>query len=146
MSCGVGHRYSLDLALLWLWHRTVAVALTRPLAWEPPYATGTALKSKQTNRKPIINLILLHVIPTTRSYHLTKHSCTIINNLVSIISLEFSCIDMWLMCFFMFRPWTVVILHLKFSIWHIIHIKQIIKCYSVNACPSTSKEVYILFF
>jgi len=27
MSCGVGHRHGLDLALLWLWHR-LAVATT----------------------------------------------------------------------------------------------------------------------
>ena len=26
VSCGVGHRYSLDLAMLWLWHRLVAAA------------------------------------------------------------------------------------------------------------------------
>ena len=32
--------------LLWLWCRPVAVALIRPLAWELPYATGAALKSK----------------------------------------------------------------------------------------------------
>ena len=44
MSCGVGHRGSLDLALLWLWCRPAAVAPIRPLAWEPPYASGTALK------------------------------------------------------------------------------------------------------
>ena len=31
-----------DLALLW--RRLAAVALTRPLAWEPPYAAGVALK------------------------------------------------------------------------------------------------------
>ena len=36
--------------LLWLWCRLAAVALIRPLAWEPPYAVGTALKSKQTNK------------------------------------------------------------------------------------------------
>ena len=37
-------------ALLWLWHRLAAAALTRPLAWELPYAAGAALKSKkQTN-------------------------------------------------------------------------------------------------
>ena len=34
--------------MLWLWllHRlaAVAAALIRPLAWEPPYATGAALK------------------------------------------------------------------------------------------------------
>ena len=27
-----------DLVLLWLWHRLVATALIRPLAWEPPCA------------------------------------------------------------------------------------------------------------
>ena len=29
-----------DLALLWLWCRLAAIALIRPLAWEPPYAAG----------------------------------------------------------------------------------------------------------
>ena len=52
VSCGVGCRHSLDLALLWLWHRPVATAPIRPLAWEPPYAMGAALekgkKHKQT--------------------------------------------------------------------------------------------------
>ena len=46
MSCGVGLRRGLDLALLWLWCRPSAVALIHPLAWERPYATGAALKSK----------------------------------------------------------------------------------------------------
>ena len=36
-----------DLALLWLWHRAAAVTLARPLAREPPYAAGAALKSKK---------------------------------------------------------------------------------------------------
>ena len=47
MSCGVGHRHGLDLALLWLWHRLAAVALIRPLAWEPPNVEGVALKKKK---------------------------------------------------------------------------------------------------
>lgn len=41
-SCGVAHRYGLDLELLWhrlvaaarIWHRLVAVAWIRHLAWE----------------------------------------------------------------------------------------------------------------
>ena len=37
--------------LLWLWCRPAAVALTGPLAWEPPCAAGEALKSK-TNKRP----------------------------------------------------------------------------------------------
>ena len=43
-SCGVVCRCGSDLALLWLWHRPAAVAPVRPLAGEPPYATGAALK------------------------------------------------------------------------------------------------------
>ena len=51
MSCGVGHRLGLDLALLWLWYRLAAVGLIRPLAWELPQAVGAALKSKKTKTK-----------------------------------------------------------------------------------------------
>jgi len=47
VSCGVGHRHGLDLALLWLWCRPAAVAPIRPLAWEPPYAMGVALKKER---------------------------------------------------------------------------------------------------
>ena len=49
------------LLWLWLWHRPLATALIRPLAWEPPYAAGAAQeiekkkkrkkKRKQTNKK-----------------------------------------------------------------------------------------------
>ena len=50
MNCGVGRRRGSDLALLWLWCRPAAVALIRPLVWEPPYAVGAALKrTKKTN-------------------------------------------------------------------------------------------------
>ena len=51
MSCGVGHRPSSDLVLLWLWHRPVAAAPIRPLAWQPPYAVGAALKDKRQKEK-----------------------------------------------------------------------------------------------
>ena len=51
MSCGVGHRCSSDLALLWLWHRPAATVLIRPLAWEFPYAADAALKRQKTNKK-----------------------------------------------------------------------------------------------
>ena len=34
---------------VWLW--LAAVALIRPLVWEPPYDLGAALKSKQTNKQ-----------------------------------------------------------------------------------------------
>ena len=50
VSCGVGCRLGSDLVLFWLyWCRPAATAPIRPLAWEPPYATGVALeKGKQT--------------------------------------------------------------------------------------------------
>ena len=51
MSCVVGCRHGLDPALLWLWRRPAAAALIQPLAWEPPYATGEALK-RQTKKHP----------------------------------------------------------------------------------------------
>ena len=47
MSYGVGLRHGSDLALLWLWCRLAALALIRPLAWEPPYAAGAALKKSK---------------------------------------------------------------------------------------------------
>jgi len=53
MSCGVGHRCNSDLALLWLWHRPAATALIQPLAWEPPYAVGAALKKTNKNKNRI---------------------------------------------------------------------------------------------
>ena len=39
-----------DLALLWLWRRPAETALKRPLAWEPPYAVGAALKRQKVKK------------------------------------------------------------------------------------------------
>ena len=57
MSCGVGHRLGLDLALLWLWCRPAAVATIRLLAWEPPYAAGAALKIQKKKKKKKIGVL-----------------------------------------------------------------------------------------
>ena len=51
MSYSVGCRRSSDLALLWLWYKPAAVALIRPLAWDPPYAAGAALKRQKRPKK-----------------------------------------------------------------------------------------------
>ena len=51
MSCGIGHRRGSDCTLLWLWCRLAAIALIRPLAWEPPYAMGVPLKIKKKKKK-----------------------------------------------------------------------------------------------
>ena len=46
-----GCRCGSDLVLLWLWHRPAAVALVRPLAWEPPYAGFVALEKTEKKKK-----------------------------------------------------------------------------------------------
>ena len=50
VSCGIGHRCSSDLALLWLRHRLAAAALTRSLAWELPYASDMAKEGREGGR------------------------------------------------------------------------------------------------
>ena len=55
MSCGVGCRCSSDLVLLWLWSKPAATTPIGPLAWEPPYAVGVALKKKNYNGVVIYN-------------------------------------------------------------------------------------------
>ena len=52
LSGSVGHRHGSDPALLSLWQRPAAAAPVQSLAWEPPYAVGTALK-KKTNLKQL---------------------------------------------------------------------------------------------
>ena len=51
MSYSVGGRLSSNLVLLWLWRRPVATAPIQPLAWEPSYASGEALKRQKTKTK-----------------------------------------------------------------------------------------------
>ena len=50
MSCCVGCRCGSDPVLLWLWHRPAATVLIGPLAWEHPYAAGSALKDKRPKK------------------------------------------------------------------------------------------------
>ena len=54
MSCGVGHKRGLDLVLLW--HRPAETAPIRPLAWEPAYAVGAAIKKTKDKKNPFIIL------------------------------------------------------------------------------------------
>ena len=61
MSCGVGQRYGSEPMLLWLWYRPTATAPIRLLAWELPYATGAALKSKNKERKKKKRKYLTHL-------------------------------------------------------------------------------------
>ena len=72
MSCGVGHRQGLDPTLLWLWHRPVATAPIKPLAWEPLYASGAAqeeAKSQKAKKKEKKEL-RAKILPTLSSFAL----------------------------------------------------------------------------
>ena len=65
MSYGVGRRRGSDPVLLWLWHRLVATAPNRPLAWEPPHATGAAqemAKKRPEKKKKNLNLAFLFLL------------------------------------------------------------------------------------
>ena len=54
MNCGVGCRRGLHLAWPWLWCRLAAVALIGPLAWEPPYTAGAALKKTKNKESSFL--------------------------------------------------------------------------------------------
>ena len=50
-----------DPALLWLWCRLAATAPIPPLAWEPSYAAGVALKKqKQQQQKDLFITCITH--------------------------------------------------------------------------------------
>ena len=50
VSCGEGHRCSLDPVLLWLWRRPAATAPIPPLVWEHPYALRAAQKTQNKTK------------------------------------------------------------------------------------------------
>ena len=61
VSCGAGHRLGLDPVLLWLWCRPAATALIGPLAWEPPYVAGAALKKTKNKTSCQADLKTAHL-------------------------------------------------------------------------------------
>ena len=65
----------LDPALLWLWHRSVATAPIRPVAWEPPYAGAAAQEmakrpKKQKQKKECLFKMLSEILQ--ESWHLAQ--------------------------------------------------------------------------
>ena len=86
MSCGVGLRHSSDLALLWLWGRLAAMALNRPLAWEPPYAPCAALKrqKQQQQQQQQIKEVLPQSAPPMR---LTLQTSNVFNYPMNLLRL-----------------------------------------------------------
>ena len=65
----VVHRHGSGLALLRLGYQLAAVALIRPLAWEPPYAAIVALKSKKKGGASEVDCVTL--ISSTSTVHHT---------------------------------------------------------------------------
>ena len=49
--------------MLWLWCRPAATAAIQPLAWEPSYAVGEALKRKKKKRERPRNIEMLREFP-----------------------------------------------------------------------------------
>ena len=63
LSCVVGCRCASDPALLWLWCRPAAIAVIRPLAWEPPHAAaGAAQEMAKRQKKKRANICILTVL------------------------------------------------------------------------------------
>ena len=57
LRCGVGCRRSLDLmVLVTVAYTPAVVGLIRPLAREPPYAAGAALKGQKQTKKDVVNI------------------------------------------------------------------------------------------
>ena len=57
MGCGVGRVCGSNLALLWLWHRLVATAPIRPLAWGEEKEKKKKDKKKK-KKKRIKNIVI----------------------------------------------------------------------------------------
>ena len=49
---------AVPVAVAWLWCRLAAATPIQPLAWELSYATGAALKNKQTNKQKKVKTLL----------------------------------------------------------------------------------------
>ena len=61
MNRGIGRRHGSDMVWLWLWHRPAATAPIGLLVWEPPYATGMALKRQKKKKKTKNKTKLYHI-------------------------------------------------------------------------------------
>jgi len=69
VNCGVGCRHDSDRWLLWLWCRPAAAAPFGPLAGEPPYAAGAALKRQKDQKKLafIIDVFIIHPVISAKN-------------------------------------------------------------------------------
>ena len=66
--------------LLWLWHRPVAIAPIRPLAWKPPYAMRVAQENgKKTKKKKYVYINYVSKIIHPQRYFLFFVICLFYN-------------------------------------------------------------------
>ena len=68
-SCGIGGRRGSDPALLWLWCRPAATALTLPLAWDLPHATGAAPPQKKHTQKKLKMVNIICISPQQKIFN-----------------------------------------------------------------------------
>ena len=70
VNCGVGLRHGWDLALLWLWQRSAAVAPIRHLAWESISMCCGCGPKKIKNKKTVVltNFFILGYFKLFYSY------------------------------------------------------------------------------
>ena len=81
MSCGVGHRCSLDSELPWLWCRLAATAPIRPLAREPTYAEHAALEKIKSQKQK------QNKTKTTPKNKISRDVCITIIIIISLVLL-----------------------------------------------------------
>ena len=62
---------------MWLWHRPVAIALIRPLAWEPLHAVGAAIEKAKNKIKE--GLIIGHYIFLKKIHLGVSHRGSVVN-------------------------------------------------------------------
>ena len=75
VSCSVGYRLGLDLALLWHRHRLATIAPIRPLAWELPCAVSAALKRQKDERKKKSKKQLLSFKKVYNTVYIKESKC-----------------------------------------------------------------------
>jgi len=60
---------------MWLWLWLAAVAPIQPLAWEPPYAIGVALKRQKTNMYTTIDIYMNHIMNFCLVFSMIEMKC-----------------------------------------------------------------------
>ena len=81
MSCGIGHRHDLDVALLWLWCTPAATALIQHLAWDSTYVVDAALKRQVYILYYIIYIYIIYIYLLYICNIYTMLCCTLLEHM-----------------------------------------------------------------